>query len=47
MPFTKVVVGDNYAGRLLTRLIFALEELAPHVLGKVGVYPMLTIDKRD
>ena len=41
----RTFVHERYAGRLILKVIYALEELFPHFLGKYGQYPLLVLVK--
>jgi ubiquinone/menaquinone biosynthesis C-methylase UbiE len=44
--FTKTFVPDNFFGRFLIGWIFQMENLFPHVLARIGRYPMIIIHKK-
>jgi SAM-dependent methyltransferase len=43
--FTRAFIFDPLLGRLWLRLLFLLEEAAPHWYGRIGQYPMFVIHK--
>jgi SAM-dependent methyltransferase len=44
--FLRAVIHPHLAGRLLLRLLFALEDRFPRWMGKNGQYPMIIVKKR-
>ncbi len=43
--FMRTFIHPRFAGRLMLRLIYRLEELFPHFLGKYGQYPLVELRK--
>lgn len=43
--FTKAFIHRRLLGRFWLRLLYAWEEAAPHLLGRIGQYPMFTLAK--
>lgn len=43
--FTERMVPDNSLGQLLMTVIFRCEELFPHLLGRIGRYPLIILRK--
>jgi SAM-dependent methyltransferase len=41
VPFMKAVIHPSLGGKQWLRLLYFLEQLAPHFLGRHGTYPML------
>jgi hypothetical protein len=44
--FTKALVPDNIIGTVLMNLLFSLENAFPHLLAKIGRYPLIVVRKR-
>jgi ubiquinone/menaquinone biosynthesis C-methylase UbiE len=45
--FLRAVVHKPLAGKFFLRILYALEEMAPHFFGKHGQYPLVVISKPD
>jgi hypothetical protein len=45
--FMKAFIHRRFFGRVWLRLLYAWEEAAPHLLGRIGQYPMFTMAKAD
>jgi len=45
-PFLRAFIHRRLGGRLMLRLLFMLEELAPHFFGRIGQYPMILFRQR-
>lgn len=45
VSFLRTFIHERYAGRLVLKIIYALEELFPHFLGKYGQYPLIVLAK--
>ena len=43
--FLRTFIKEKYAGKLLLRMLYWMEERFPHFLGKVGQYPLIVIRK--
>lgn len=43
--FSRTFISDSWAGSVLLRIIYRLEELFPHVLACLGRYPCIVIEK--
>jgi ubiquinone/menaquinone biosynthesis C-methylase UbiE len=43
--FLRTFIHERLAGRSVLKLIYGLEERAPHFLGKVGQYPLVELSK--
>jgi ubiquinone/menaquinone biosynthesis C-methylase UbiE len=44
---TRAFIDENFAGRLLLRTIYRLEEMFPHALARWGKYPCIVIEKSE
>ena len=47
VPFLRSVIYQDWGGRFLLKVLFWLEESIPHVLGRVGQYPLIVVSKPD
>jgi len=45
--FLRAFIYRPLAGRTILRLLFAMEDLAPHFFGRIGQYPMLLFQARS
>ena len=45
--FLRAVVHKPFAGKFFLRMLYGLEEMAPHFFGKHGQYPLVIISKSD
>ena len=43
--FLRVFIHPRWGGRRLLRLLFSLEERFPHLLGRIGQYPLIVFQK--
>ncbi len=43
--FLRTFIHERFAGKFLLKLIYALEELFPHFLGRYGQYPLVEMGK--
>ncbi len=43
--FTQRLVPDNFFGRLIMTMIYWCEDLLPHLLGRMGRYPLIILRK--
>jgi SAM-dependent methyltransferase len=43
--FLRTFIHERYAGKFLLKLIYGLEDLFPHFLGRYGQYPLIELDK--
>jgi SAM-dependent methyltransferase len=44
--FLRTFIQPRLAGRFMLRLVYGLEELFPHFLGKYGQYPLVELNKK-
>jgi len=42
---TKIFIHGNFGGQFLLKILFWLETVFPHILGRIGRYPMIIIRK--
>lgn len=47
VPFLRAVFYEDWGGRFWLKGLFFLEELFPHLLGKVGQYPLVVVRKPE
>ncbi len=47
VPFLRSVIYQDWGGRFLLKVLFWLEECFPHVLGRVGQYPLIVVSKPE
>jgi len=45
VPFLRAVIYPEWGGRFWLKLLFLLEEAFPHLLGRIGQYPLVVIHK--
>lgn len=45
VPFLRAVFYEEWGGRFWLKSLFFLEELFPHLLGKIGQYPLVVVHK--
>lgn len=45
VPFLRAVFYEDWGGKFWLKVLFLLEELFPHLLGKIGQYPLVVIKK--
>lgn len=45
VPFLRAVFYEDWGGKFWLKILFFLEELFPHLLGKIGQYPLVVIKK--
>jgi hypothetical protein len=45
VSFLRSFIHERFAGRFVLRVIYALEEIFPHFLGKYGQYPLIVLTK--
>ena len=43
--FTETFISDKIAGRMVINFIYMLETIFPHLMAKIGSYPMFIIEK--
>lgn len=46
VPFMKVFIHHYWGGRYLLKMIAYIEERFPHIMGRIGAYPLLVSTKR-
>lgn len=47
VPFLRAVIYPEWGGRFWLRLLYWLEETFPHLLGRIGQYPLVVIEKPE
>jgi len=47
VPFLRSVFYGDWGGRFWLKVLYALEEIFPEVLGRLGQYPLIVISKPD
>lgn len=45
VPFMRAVFYEDWGGKFWLKVLFRLEELFPHLLGKIGQYPLVVVSK--
>jgi hypothetical protein len=45
MTFSRGLIAENYVGATILRIMYFLEERLPHLMGRLGRYPMIVIRK--
>jgi hypothetical protein len=45
MTFSRRLIADNFLGATILRIIYLLEDRLPHLLARLGRYPMIVIEK--
>jgi hypothetical protein len=43
--FSRRLIGENIVGATVLRFMYFLEDVLPHVMGRLGRYPMIVIEK--
>ncbi len=46
VPFLRRFIPDCVLGRVILQGLFWLEDRIPHILGRVGRYPLIVIERR-